>query len=472
MDLKLLKKMIDDLQILEFDNEVTKNAVFALVETMYQIIVAQAKEIQRLRDEINRLKGEKGKPDIKGNIKIETKEKKESMESQSKKEWKKKKKEIKIDREVVIEIDQDGLPDDAVFKDYREITIQNLSITTDNVLYKLEVYYSQSENKSYTAELDKCLQGTSFGPELKALIVNLYFAGRMTENLIHDFLTGFNIDISEGQISNIIIKEKEEKFTAEKEEILVTGVECSKGINIDDSGFRENGINKYINIICSILFSVFIVNDNKKGVTVKDMFKGLGIRGKPLICDDAPQWKKILAGILIQLCWVHEERHYKKLNPIVKEYREELDIKIGQIWDYYNGLKAYKENPNEKHKQLMLDMFEEIFNVTSNYPELDNRLKLTYAKKDELLLVLDYPEIDIHNNLSENGIRTAVIKRKISNGTRTKQGTNAWENHLSILSTCKKLGIRYYDYILEIFKNEEHKLSLVDAIKQKVADMA
>ena len=215
-----------------------------------------------------------------------------------------------------------------------------------------------------------------------------------------------------------------------------------------------------------MLFSYFIVNSNKKGETVKDMFVNMKIRGKPLTCDDAPQWKKII-GILIQLCWVHEERHYKKLNPILKIHKEELELKISQIWCFYNSLKDYKKNPNDEFKELLLKQFDEIFNASSSYDALDNRLKLTYAKKEELLLVLNYPDIDIHNNISENGIRPAVIKRKISNGTRCENGTASWENHLSILSTCKKLNINYYDYILDVFKGIEHEVSLVDAIKQK-----
>jgi len=32
-----------------------------------------------------------------------------------------------------------------------------------------------------------------------------------------------------------------------------------------------------------------------------------------LLCDDAKQFKRITE--ILALCWVHEGRHYKKLNP-------------------------------------------------------------------------------------------------------------------------------------------------------------
>lgn len=462
MDLKSIRNLINEAQNLEFDNDTTKTIILSLIEGMYGMIVELKEENQQLKDEVNRLKGEKGKHNIKPNVDNN----KDTMEKPKSTKWEKKPKDVKIDREEIVKIDKAKLPSDAVFKGYSDKVIQGILITTDNVLYKREVYYSKSENKTYTASLNTGLNETSFSPELKTWIIKMYFEFRMSEILIHLFLEGIGISISEGEISNILIMDHQEEFTLEKENILITGIEYSEGHNIDDSGFKENGINKYINIICSPLFSYYTVNDNKKGETIKEMFETLNTKGKPLTCDDAPQWYKI-TDVLIQLCWVHEERHYKKLDPIFMSHMEELRLKREQIWDFYKALKAYKKNPDEKLKELLSKMFDKIFDVSSDYKALDKRLKLTYAKKKELLLVLDYPNIDIHNNLSENGIRPVVIKRKISNGTRTENGTIAWENQLSILSTCKKHNINYFDYILDIFNGNKNNQSLVDLIKQK-----
>ena len=56
------------------------------------------------------------------------------------------------------------------------------------------------------------------------------------------------------------------------------------------------------------------------------------------------------------------------------------------------------------------------------------------------------------------------MKRKISGGVRVEDGKTAWENHMSILSTCKKLGVKYYEYILEIYKGKKPKQSLANLI--------
>jgi len=58
---------------------------------------------------------------------------------------------------------------------------------------------------------------------------------------------------------------------------------------------------------------------------------------------------------------------------------------------------------------------------------------------EELLLVLEHPELPLHNNPAELGAGTIVLRRNISYGTQTKDGTQAWDT-LSLVATTK-LGI-------------------------------
>ena len=48
---------------------------------------------------------------------------------------------------------------------------------------------------------------------------------------------------------------------------------------------------------------------------------------------------------------------------------------------------------------------------------------MTYTKKTSLLLVLDHPELPLHNNDSELAARARVRKRDVSLQTRTSEGT-------------------------------------------------
>mgnify|MGYP001055038534 CR=1 FL=1 len=77
---------------------------------------------QKLKDELNRLKGEKGKPEIKPNV--PTRENTFAPDpTREKKEWDKKSKKdiIKIDKVVVVSVDKNIFPPDAVFKGHDEV---------------------------------------------------------------------------------------------------------------------------------------------------------------------------------------------------------------------------------------------------------------------------------------------------------------------------------------------------------------
>lgn len=97
-------------------------------------------EIQRLRDEVNRLKGEQGKPNIKGNLKSTVSQ--HSSEKERRKprvrHKKNKKESIVVDREEVLRVDRKKIPADAVFKGYEEVVIV---MQTNNVLFRKEKYY-------------------------------------------------------------------------------------------------------------------------------------------------------------------------------------------------------------------------------------------------------------------------------------------------------------------------------------------
>ena len=59
-------------------------------------------------------------------------------------------------------------------------------------------------------------------------------------------------------------------------------------------------------------------------------------------------------------------------------------------------------------------MPDRVFGRVTGFAALDATVARLRANKDELLLVLDRPEIPLHTNGSENDIRCFVTKRKIS----------------------------------------------------------
>ncbi|MEA2033131.1 MAG: hypothetical protein U9N41_06065, partial [Euryarchaeota archaeon] len=83
--------------------------------------------------------------------------------------------------------------------------------------------------------------------------------------------------------------------------------------------------------------------------------------------------------------------------------------------------------------------------------------------------VLRFPEIPLHNNPAELALREPVVKRKISNGTRSEDGKAAWENLMSVQDTCRKQGVGFFDYIKDIFSGKRAMTRLAHLISQNAS---
>ena len=102
--------------------------------------------------------------------------------------------------------------------------------------------------------------------------------------------------------------------------------------------------------------------------------------------------------------------------------------------------------------------FDRIFLCRTGFATLDRLLARLHANKDELLMVLDRPEIPLHTNGSENDIRCQVTRRKISAGTRSDIGRECRDAFLSLATTCDKLGIAIWDYLGSRLKVAAHAI--------------
>ena len=151
-----------------------------------------------------------------------------------------------------------------------------------------------------------------------------------------------------------------------------------------------------------------------------------------LVCDDAPQFKLLTDSIA--LCWVHEGRHYKKLTPYVACHQKALDDFLDDFWDYYRDLLAYKDSPSQQTAEKLRSEFWKLFDTKSGYQQLDERKRLTLLKSSELLIVLEHPELPLHNNPAELAAMTMVQRRNISYATQTLEGTQAWDTFMSLVA--------------------------------------
>jgi hypothetical protein len=185
----------------------------------------------------------------------------------------------------------------------------------------------------------------------------------------------------------------------------------------------------------------------RRRVTEAAMIGSLIARGRltdtVIVSDDAGQFDVFQHA----LCWIHAERHLRRIVCVSDEQHRLVNVQRQLVWWFYADLKLYKDEPTAARRTALRRRFDRIFTRVTGFAELDEAVARTHANKDELLLVLDRPDIPLHTNGSENDVRSFVTKRRISGETRSAAGKQARDTFLSLLKTCSKLAVSFWDYL-------------------------
>jgi hypothetical protein len=183
-----------------------------------------------------------------------------------------------------------------------------------------------------------------------------------------------------------------------------------------------------------------------------------------ILSDDAGQFDVLLHA----LCWIHAERSINRLVGFNDSQRSALEGIRTQIWEFYEELKTYKNNPCENKKIQLEKRFDAIFSSHTSYATLNKILKRIRKNKSELLLVLNRPDIPLHNNASETDIREYVKKRKISGSTRSDLGRRSRDTFASLKKTTRKLGVGFWTYLNDRLIGKNLFPKLIDVMIQLV----
>lgn len=186
---------------------------------------------------------------------------------------------------------------------------------------------------------------------------------------------------------------------------------------------------------------------------------------KLLLTDDAPQYNQITP--YHPLCWVHDGRHYKKLNPIIIMHRKILNDFLEKYWDYYHKLLIYKSAPTSTAADLLSKEFDILFSSKTDYEKLNERIEKTKTNKEQLLLVLQHPELPLHNNDSELGAREQGRRRDISFHTMNEKGTESKDTFMTIAQTARKLTVNFFHYIRDRLEKKFEMPSLASMILER-----
>ena len=187
-----------------------------------------------------------------------------------------------------------------------------------------------------------------------------------------------------------------------------------------------------------------------------------------ILSDGAGQYDVLVHAA----CWIHAERPLARLIPYSEEHRAAIAQVRGEIWDLYQDLKAYRQQPEPSQRADLEARFDGLCGQRTGFPSIDGALKGMQAHRAALLRVLERPEVPLHTNLSEGHLRDYVKKRKISGSTRSELGRQARDTFASLKKTCRELGVNFWAYLQDRVRGVGQMPRLADLIRRKAEETA
>ena len=146
------------------------------------------------------------------------------------------------------------------------------------------------------------------------------------------------------------------------------------------------------------------------------------------------KWALKMRSFLCSLNEYKKELKSKNIGKIEEEKLEKYSKRYDEIIE-----EGYRENKKIKSKFLRQEE-----------QRLLNRLKK--YKENHIIFLYDF-NMPFDNNLSERDLRHVKSKQKISGHFNSMKGIENYLNIKSIIGTCKKQAINFYEIISDLYKN-------------------
>ena len=236
----------------------------ALLGELFGEVATLKQTVGDLREENARLKGLKGRPNIKpsGMEKGTPPPKPEKPGKQTGQG--KVRPRVKVEEEVIrVEI-----PPGSIFKGHEPFLVQDLVISAKANCYLRERWITP-DGRTILTPLPQGIDG-HFGPELRRFVLVQYHQGQSTMPRLLALLRSVGVSISRRQLVRLL-NENHDGFMAEAQDVLRAGLETSPWVSVDDTGARHAGKNGFCTQIGHEWFTWFRTRSSKNRLNLLDL---------------------------------------------------------------------------------------------------------------------------------------------------------------------------------------------------------
>jgi transposase len=278
---------------------------------------------------------------------------------------------------------------------------------------------------------------------------------------IQAYLTSLHgLSISSGEIIGLARRVKgqlEPKLAELKQQIR-----ASPAVQMDETGWREDGSNGYVWCACTPQVRYYEYHHSRGSEVVKAV---LGERFEGVLGSDFYASYNVYAG-LHQRCWVHLLRDRHELKA---QYPEHADVQqwAKDVKALYERAVAYagpdpslpvaKQEATRRKLQHALE--QQLWQLCAPYAHTSSPLHTLCERVErflpELFVCVAIPGVPAENNLAERSVRPLVIARKISGGTRSPAGSETRMGLFSLFGTWAAQGLNPFLQCLAVLSQNQ-----------------
>ena len=286
------------------------------------------------------------------------------------------------------------------------------------------------------------------GPLLTSLIIALSMRMRLSRPRIQEFLNDWlGIYLSVGVINQAITEGGRAVEPLEAE--LIAAVKQSELLHIDETGWKEKGRLLWLWVLVTTNVTLFLMG-SRSWDTIADALEGFA----GWLMSDGYQGYRRYAKRL--RCLAHLLRKARgladSLNPEAQEFGEKT---LGYMATFIKGIYRARAGPAIDLTEEFAEQLAELKIWCETHRDSNHEKTRQLAREllndwEAIWTVLQYPELPITNNIAERALRHWVIARKISYGTRTKQGSRAFTLLASVIDTCRQRKVSPWPYLAKV----------------------
>jgi len=287
----------------------------------------------------------------------------------------------------------------------------------------------------------------SYGKNIMAIVVYLSVVQYLSYKRVAQTLQSlYNIDISVGAIDNLL--KKASKLSQEEIQKIVSQLEISDTIGIDETGVYVNGSRDWHWVFQNNTSTYIAYNESRGTKVINEEFEE-GFVNTIVVHDNYSSYNSLNTQEE-QLCLAHKLRD---LNYAIEcdntQVMKDLKLLLQE------AIKDHKENLLPYQREILKEQYLHMLDTLLQTPvipksETHKQIKSFHKAREKIFTFLLYPDVPPDNNGSERAIRNVKVKLKVSGQFKSAQGAKDYATLRSIVDTARKRDLNEFKAIRDV----------------------